>query len=127
MSGTDMTRISREPADSPAATDTDWDAVRALTDEQIHSAALSDPDSQPIPRGTDQELGKIGLHRVVNTRKLRDLLGLTQEAFAARYQIPVGTLRDWEQQRKMPDAPARTYLIVIEKNPEAVAAWLGAA
>jgi len=127
MSGKDMTRISRKPGDSPVTTDTDWNAVRALTDEQIHSAALSDPDSQPIPRGADQELSKIGLHRVVNTRKLRDRLGLTQEAFAVKYQIPVGTLRDWEQRRKMPDAPARAYLMVIEKNPEAVAAWLGAA
>jgi putative transcriptional regulator len=122
-----MTRISRKPGDSPIETDTNWDAIRALTEEQIHSAALADADAQPIPLGTDQELAQTGLHRVVNTRKLRDRLGLTQEAFAARYQIPVGTLRDWEQQRKMPDAPARAYLIVIEKNPEAVAAWLGAA
>jgi len=60
----------------------------------------------------------------VNTYKLRSRLGLTQEAFAQTYRIPVGTLRDWEQGRKMPDAPTRAYLMVIEKNPEMVAVWL---
>jgi putative transcriptional regulator len=63
----------------------------------------------------------------VNTKKLRDRLGLTQEAFALRYGIPVGTLRDWEQGRKRLDAPARAYLLVIEKNPQAVAEMLGPA
>ena len=47
-----------------------------------------------------------------------------QEAFADTYRIPVGTLRDWEQLRKNPDAPARAYLTVIERNPEAVAELL---
>ena len=40
-------------------------------------------------------------------------LGFTQEEFAARYQIPIGTLRDWEQGRTEPDQPARAYLKVI--------------
>jgi len=33
--------------------DTDWEAVRALTEEEIHEAALSDPDAQPL---TEEEL-----------------------------------------------------------------------
>ena len=65
-----------------------------------------------------------GFTRIVNVRRLRERLGLTQEVFAERYRIPLGTLRDWEQRRKFPDAPARAYLMVIEKNPEAVAAML---
>jgi putative transcriptional regulator len=64
------------------------------------------------------------LHRLVNVKKLRERLGLTQEAFAAAYRIPVGTLRDWEQGRKNPDAPARAYLLVIDRNPEMVAQLL---
>jgi putative transcriptional regulator len=96
-----------------------------MTDEDIRAAVADDPDAQPIPRGTDEELAKIGLIRIVNTKKLRDRLGLTQEAFAARYRIPVGTLRDWEQGRKFPDAPARAYLTVIAKDPDAVAVLLG--
>jgi len=122
-----MIRVAHNPGDPPIASATDWTRVHAMTDEEIRAAALNDPDSQPIPQGTDAELARIGLHRIVNTKKLRDRLGLTQEAFAAMYRIPVGTLRDWEQRRKRPDAPARAYLLVIEKNPQAVAEMLGSA
>jgi putative transcriptional regulator len=120
-----MIRVEHNPGDPPIETGTDWERVNAMTDEEVLAAALSDPDAQPITLGTDEEMAKIGLHRIVNTRKLRDRLGLTQEEFAAKYRIPVGTLRDWEQGRKFPDAPARAYLTVIEKDPNAVAILLG--
>lgn len=122
-----MVWVEHNPGDPPLETDTDWNAVHALTDEQAHAAALSDPDAQPIPPGTEEELAKIGLKRIINTKKLRDRLGLTQEEFAARFHIPVGTLRDWEQGRKRPDAPARAYLTVIARDPHAVANLLGEA
>jgi putative transcriptional regulator len=101
---------------------TDWEAVNALTDEQIRAAALDDPDAAPIPVHDTP-----GLIKIVNTKKLRDGLGLTQEEFAARYRIPLGTLRDWEQGRKRPDAPARAYLTIIARDPHAVASLLGEA
>ena len=124
MKSSDMVWVDHEPGDPFPDTDTDWAAVDALTNEQVHATALADPDAQPIPRGTDEELEKLGLHRLVNVKKLRERLGLTQEAFAAAYRIPVGTLRDWEQGRKNPDAPARAYLLVIDRNPEMVAQLL---
>jgi len=122
-----MVVVSHNPGDPPIKTDTDWAAIDALTDEQLHAAALSDPDSQPFPLGTDEELARLGLHRIPNVKKLRERLGLTQEVFAATYRIPIGTLRDWEQGRKLPDAPARAYLTVISRDPAAVANMLGAA
>jgi putative transcriptional regulator len=116
-----MVWVDHELGDPYPETDTDWDAVNALTNEQIHAAALADPDAQPIPRGSEEELAKLGLIHLVNVKKLRERLGLTQEAFAATYRIPVGTLRDWEQRRKNPDAPARAYLMVIARDPQVVA------
>ena len=58
--------------------------------------------------------------RVPRTKTLRRALALTQEEFAARYHIPLGTLRDWEQGRCEPDQPARAYLTVIAHDPEGV-------
>ena len=58
--------------------------------------------------------------RVPRVRSIRRALKLSQEEFAARFQIPVGTLRDWEQGRKEPDAAARAYLHVIASKPEIV-------
>ena len=58
--------------------------------------------------------------RVPRIKTLRRALGLTQEEFAARYRIPLGTLRDWEQGRSEPDQPTRAYLTVIAHDPEGV-------
>jgi putative transcriptional regulator len=46
---------------------------------------------------------------------------MTQEQFSATFGVPLGTLRDWEQQRVEPDATARAYLRAIAGNAEAVA------
>lgn len=112
-------KISRKPGDLPLSTGTDWAAVAALTDTEIHAAAATDVDSQPLADVDFERMTKL-----VNVKKLRERLGLTQEAFAATYRIPVGTLRDWEQRRKRPDAPARAYLSVIARDPRTVAAML---
>ena len=113
---------STQIEDKAAETDTDWAAVESLTDEEIEAAALSDPDAAPVPVHETP-----GLVHVVNVKRLRERLGLTQEAFAAAYRIPIGTLRDWEQRRKIPDAPTRAYLTIIAHDPKAVAELLAAA
>ncbi len=53
-------------------------------------------------------------------KTIRRALQMTQEEFAALYQIPLGTLRDWEQGRSEPDQTACAYLKVIAVNPDAV-------
>ena len=52
---------------------------------------------------------------------IRRALGLSQEQFSETYRIPLGTLRDWEQGRSEPDAPARAFLEVIAHEPELAA------
>lgn len=89
--------------------------IRPMTEAQVEAAAAADPDARPM---TVEELRKAP--RVPRVKTLRRALGLTQEEFAARYQIPIGTLRDWEQGRAEPDQPARTYLKVIARDPERV-------
>ena len=56
----------------------------------------------------------------VNVKRMRRNLKLTQDDFSLRFAIPQGTLRDWEQGRRHPEGPARTLLLVIEYEPEAV-------
>ncbi|MEW6660124.1 MAG: helix-turn-helix domain-containing protein [Thermodesulfobacteriota bacterium] len=93
----------------------DWSRFDAMTEEECQAAALSDPDAQPI---TPENEGR--LQRTPQVKIIRRALGLSQEEFAARFHIPLGTLRDWEQNRKEPDAAARAYLTVIARNPQAV-------
>jgi putative transcriptional regulator len=86
-----------------------------MTEVERHAAALSDPDAHPI---TPENIRR--MKRTPQVKVIRRALGLSQEDFAARFHIPLGTLRDWEQSRKEPDAAARAYLTVIARNPEAV-------
>jgi putative transcriptional regulator len=60
------------------------------------------------------------MKRTPQVKIIRRALALTQEEFAARFKIPLGTLRDWEQGRTEPDQPARSYLHVIARDPEGV-------
>ncbi|MBM3503066.1 MAG: transcriptional regulator [Alphaproteobacteria bacterium] len=53
-------------------------------------------------------------------RRARAVTGLSQNAFAVRFGIPVGSLRDWEQGRRTLDAATRNYLRVIARMPNAV-------
>ena len=86
-----------------------------MTDEERHVAALSDPDNPPR---TPEQLAR--MRRVARAKFIRHKLGMSQEDFARRFGIPIGTLRDWEQHRSEPDQAARSYLQVIERDPEAV-------
>jgi putative transcriptional regulator len=85
-----------------------------LTEEEIN-AALTDPDNPPRTPEREKHL-----KRVSRVKVMRRALKLTQEEFAARFRIPLGTLRDWEQGKTEPDQAARAYLRVIAHNPKAV-------
>jgi putative transcriptional regulator len=51
---------------------------------------------------------------------IRKRLGLSQDRFAKKFGLSPATVRDWEQGRRQPDAPARNFLRVIDYAPETV-------
>lgn len=56
----------------------------------------------------------------IDAKEVRAITGKSQGAFAKAYHLPLGTLQDWEQKRRQPDAPARAYLAIIAAEPETV-------
>jgi len=113
MSKTATTRVTVKPGEAPPRGDTDWARLDAMTDEEVVAAARSDPDAQPL---TAEQLAK--MRRVSRVKALRQRLGMTQAQFAEAFHLPITTLRDWEQHRSTPDAPARALLLAIERDPE---------
>ncbi|MFL6815176.1 MAG: helix-turn-helix domain-containing protein [Bradyrhizobium sp.] len=57
-------------------------------------------------------------------RDLRRRARLTQQEFASRLGVPVETIRNWEQGKRMPRGPARALLAVIAHAPDTVFAAL---
>jgi len=89
--------------------------MRPMPDDEVMAAALSDPDAQPL---TAEDLKR--MRHTPRAKLIRRALGFTQEEFAARFEIPLGTVRDWEQGVAEPDQAARAYLRVIASDPDAV-------
>lgn len=56
----------------------------------------------------------------IDVKAIRGRLGLTQPEFATRFWFNIDTLRLWEQGRRVPEGPTRAYLMVIDREPEAV-------
>lgn len=56
----------------------------------------------------------------VNVKAVREATALTQAAFAKTYHFPIGTVRDWEQGRRNPDAGSAMLLKMIQADPKGV-------
>lgn len=86
-----------------------------MTAAAIEKAARSDPDAYPLTAGDLKRM-----KRTPQAKVIRRALELTQEEFALRYHIPLGTLRDWEQGRAEPDQPTCAYLLLIARDADHV-------
>ena len=109
--------------DPPSLSLEERQRLDSLTDEEIRAAALSDPDAQPwteeqLQRAVDQRTRRFAAAALV--RRARFNSGLSQAAFAERFQIDPTRLQDWEQARQIPDSATLAYLRVIEHDPELV-------
>ena len=78
-------------------------------------------DGKEFPLAPEMEQGA-----PPGVRDLRRRAQLTQTEFAARLGVPVETIRNWEQGKRMPRGPARALLAVIAHSPETVFAALSA-
>jgi putative transcriptional regulator len=66
------------------------------------------------------ETGRARVAAPVDVAAVREATRKSQADFATTYRLPLGTIRDWEQKRRQPDAGARAYLSLIAADPVAV-------
>ena len=95
----------------------DWAALDALTDEEIDAQIAADPDVAPDM--SDWPIEDAVFVEPVDVKAIRDKLGMSQEQFARTFCLNISSLRDWEQQRRMPRGPARALLRIIDREPAA--------
>lgn len=69
----------------------------------------------------DPSTYRVHIPAEIDVKALRKSLGLTQEAFANQYGFSLGTVRDWEQGRTVPEPNSRAYLKAISKAPAVIA------
>jgi putative transcriptional regulator len=107
-----LVRVNEDGSEKPVLTA----PIPPKTEAEIEASAAADAENPPITPERRERL-----RRVPRVKTLRRALGLTQEEFANRYAIPIGTLRDWEQGRTEPDRAAQAYLNLIARDPATAA------
>lgn len=81
----------------------------AKTEEELLAAV------QEMKAGKAARDHKVPVSAVLEARALS---GLSQDKFAEIIDVPVKTLRDWEQGRRQPSGAAMTLFKILSKKPE---------
>lgn len=74
----------------------------------------------------DEEIYRVHVPESVDVRGIRKKLQMTQADFARVFGFKLATLRRWEQKSRVPEGPARAYLMVIDREPNTVRRILAA-
>ncbi|KQU21652.1 hypothetical protein ASG63_22930 [Methylobacterium sp. Leaf94] len=56
----------------------------------------------------------------VDVRAIRQKMGMSQREFAACFGLKLESLRNWEQNKRVPETSARVLLTLIDREPDAV-------
>lgn len=105
-----LTRMTLEQIMAGGGGKVDRAKVDATTEEDIRRHMIEDGEDP------DEEQR---FEPVVLPQDVRKKLGMTQADFAALLRIPIGTLRNWEQNRFVMEPAAQTLLKLIDREPEA--------
>jgi putative transcriptional regulator len=92
----------------------------SIRSEGAESDAIA--ESSPLPT-------RFGVHipQEIDVKVIRSKLGMTQQEFAGHFGFSIKTLQQWEQKQRVPEGPTRAYLLVIDRDPNAVQRALGSA
>jgi putative transcriptional regulator len=107
-----VVEILRDGSERPLAPQVDWSRLDATTEEQI-AAQIAEDDAEVMRDAA------------AYVRRVRRKVGLSQVAFANRIGVPVDTVRNWEQGKRLPRGPARALLRIIDRAPDLALAALG--
>jgi putative transcriptional regulator len=70
--------------------------------------------------GGERKGFKVHVPDEVDVKSIRNKLNMTQSRFSETFGFSLDAIKHWEGGRRTPEAPARTLLTVIDKNPAAV-------
>ncbi len=115
MSGNTITKTVVNFDRPPRLSSEEKTRLDGMSDQDIKNAARADPDNPILTPAELEEFAPLA-----DAKLIRQSMRLTQEDFAHMFQIPIGTLRDWEQHRTEPDRAAQNFLKVISVTPNAV-------
>ena len=76
--------------------------------------------SEAVAHTEGESTARVHIVKVSDVKAIRTHLQMSQHEFARAYRIPLSTLKNWEQGRRQPDAPASAYLQAIARRPKVI-------
>jgi len=98
--------------------------TRRLADDLLQGLKGAVAHAEGRARGGASAQLQVHRIEVPDVKALRRRLKMSQRDFAEAYAIPLSTLKNWEQGRRVPDGPAAAYLRVIARRPKETMAAL---
>jgi len=71
-------------------------------------------------KGDDNHGCEVHIPDDIDVKAIREKIALSQAEFAKLFGLSKRTLEHWEHGRRVPSGPARAFLTVIAREPEAV-------
>ena len=90
-----------------------------MSDTDFQRLCESIKQAGEIRRG-QRKPSRVFTHPEPGVKAIRERLGLSQSRFAAMIGVSARTLQGWEQGRRHPEGPAKAFLRVVDRQPEAV-------
>lgn len=88
------------------------DLIRAAEEAVAHARGQT--------KAARETVVAITIPSTVDVAGIRRKLGVSQQGFALQFGFSVKSVRNWEQGTRRPEGPARTLLLLIDRNPEMV-------
>ena len=91
---------------------------------RVNQALLDATTEQDIKRHKKQDDHAAMQDAAKFAKRVRERLGLTQQEFSTRIEVPLETIRNWEQGKRCPTGAAKTLLKLLDRTPDAAMAAL---
>ena len=102
----------------------DPEIPESLASGRINPAQVDATTEADIARQTQADEAAARQEAARFVRRVRKRLGLSQTEFAQRIDVPLESLRNWEQGKHCPTGAAKSLLKVLDKAPEVALAAL---
>ena len=88
-----------------------------MKDELFDELVQSVREMGAIRRGEVQP-ARVTELSIPDVKEVRENLGFSQAEFARVLRVSIGTIRNWEQNRRQPTGPARVLLTIVQQQPD---------
>ena len=90
-----------------------------MDDERFESLKRGLLEAIAYKKGDKSAAARVRVYTAMDVADIRKKTKMTQKKFAESFQIPIQTLRQWEQGQRVPQGPAQALLKIIDINAKA--------